>query len=182
MTEPPPSDSYSDAERKSIGPYRRGLLRVTAPLVWTLVRLGVHPNAISASQVAGGFLVLALVPEHPRWAWLLFLFILLTDAIDGAVARAGGKASRFGALVDQYATTCARSLSSAGWRCLARSRSCLVFTGDAANQRSVRNHSLDRPTPARFDCRHEPSLGGCRGSPDQAWRAFQRSREQMEAA
>jgi CDP-diacylglycerol--glycerol-3-phosphate 3-phosphatidyltransferase len=102
MTAPSPSDSYSSAERKLIGPFRQRLLLATRPLVLLLARLGVHPNVLSASQVAGGFAVLALVPGNPRAAWVLFLAVLLLDGLDGALARATGKASAFGALVDQY--------------------------------------------------------------------------------
>ena len=96
------ADSYSAFERRFIGPFRDGLHRATAPLVRLLARLGVPPNALSASQVVGGFVVLALVPEHPRVAFLLFLGLLLIDGLDGALARATGRASQFGALVDQY--------------------------------------------------------------------------------
>jgi phosphatidylglycerophosphate synthase len=96
------SDSYSAFERRFIGPFRRGLLAATGPLVALLARLGVPPNLLSASQIVGGFAVLALVPTHPRLAFLLFLALLLVDGIDGALARATGRASPFGALVDQY--------------------------------------------------------------------------------
>jgi len=57
---------------------------------------------LSASQIAGGFAVLALVPNYPRLAFLLFIVTLLMDGIDGALARATGKTSPFGGLVDQY--------------------------------------------------------------------------------
>ena len=95
-------DSYSAAERRFIGPFRQQLLLATRPIVMLLARLGVHPNVVSASQVLGGFAFLALVPSHPRPAFVLFLILLLLDGIDGALARATGKASAFGALVDQY--------------------------------------------------------------------------------
>ncbi|MBI4498853.1 MAG: CDP-alcohol phosphatidyltransferase family protein [Chloroflexi bacterium] len=96
------ADSYSAFERKFIGPFRQMLLRVARPLVVVLARLGVHPHVLSGSQIPAGFAVLALVPEHPRLAFLLFLGTLFLDGIDGALARATGKASAFGALVDQY--------------------------------------------------------------------------------
>lgn len=101
----PPSlsaDSYSAFERRFIGSFRLGLLVVTRPLVAALARLGVPPNALSVSQIPGGFVVLALVPDHPRWAFVLFVGLLLLDGLDGALARATGRASTFGALVDQY--------------------------------------------------------------------------------
>src|SRR5215216_7162268 len=102
MTDPAPGDSYSAVERRIIGPFRQQLLRATRPLVTLLARLNVHPNVLSASQVAGGFAVLALVPAHPRLAFALFLALLLIDGLDGALARATGKASPFGMVVDQY--------------------------------------------------------------------------------
>ena len=102
MAEAYQPDSYSAVERKLIGPFRRMLLRVTQPLVAFLARLGVHPNVLSISQVVGGVAVLALVPDHPRLAFGIFLATLFLDGIDGALARATGTASRFGALVDQY--------------------------------------------------------------------------------
>ena len=95
-------DSYAALVRRFIGPFRQQLLLATGPLVSLLARLGVHPNFLSASQVVGGFAVLALVPTHPRLAFLLFLALLVIDGIDGALARATGQASGFGALVDQY--------------------------------------------------------------------------------
>src|SRR5687767_4602764 len=97
-----PDDSYSAFERKFIGPFRQWLLLATQPLVGLLARLGVHPNVLSASQVVGGFAFLGLVPVQPRLAFLLFLLLLLIDGLDCALARATGKASPFGALVDQY--------------------------------------------------------------------------------
>jgi phosphatidylglycerophosphate synthase len=102
MTNPAPGDSYSAAERKIIGPFRQRLLQATRPLVTLLARLDVHPNVLSASQVVGGFAVLALAPSYPRLAFVLFLSLLLIDGLDGALARATGKASTFGGLVDQY--------------------------------------------------------------------------------
>jgi phosphatidylglycerophosphate synthase len=102
VSEPGRGDSYSAFERRFIGGFRRGLLRATRPLVALLARLGVHPNLLSTSQVVGGFVFLALVPTYPRPAFVLFLGLLLVDGLDGALARASGKTSPFGALLDQY--------------------------------------------------------------------------------
>ncbi len=102
MSETDGADSYSAFERRFLGRFRAGLLRAVRPVVALLARLGVPPNLVSASQVPGGFVVLALVPDHPRLAFLLFVALLLLDGLDGALARATGKASPFGALVDQY--------------------------------------------------------------------------------
>lgn len=102
MNAPSGADSYSAFERRFIGPFRAALLRATAPVVALLARLGVPPNLLSLSQIPLGFAVLALVPGHPRWAFALFVAILLLDGLDGALARATGQASAFGGLVDQY--------------------------------------------------------------------------------
>ena len=95
-------DSYSALERQFIGSFRQTLLLATRPLVSFLARLGVHPNLLSASQVVGSVAVVSLVPTHPRLAFVLFLALLLIDGLDGALARATGQASGFGALIDQY--------------------------------------------------------------------------------
>ena len=95
-------DSYSALERQFIGAFRQTLLRATRPLVSLLARLGVHPNVLSVSQVVGSVAVVALIPTHPRLAFVLFLALLLIDGLDGALARATDQASGFGALVDQY--------------------------------------------------------------------------------
>jgi CDP-diacylglycerol--glycerol-3-phosphate 3-phosphatidyltransferase len=95
-------DSYSAFEHRFIGAFRHRLLWATEPWVALLARLGVHPHVLSASQIVGGFVLLALVPAHPRVAFGLLLVLLLIDGLDGALARATGQASVFGALVDQY--------------------------------------------------------------------------------
>jgi len=102
MTQPGSGDSYSAFEHKFIGAFRQRLLWVTRPLISLLARTGVHPHALSASQIPGGFILLALVPAYPRLAFVLLLVLLLIDGLDGALARATGKASAFGGLVDQY--------------------------------------------------------------------------------
>lgn len=102
MTPRGPGDSYSAFEHKFIGAFRQRLLWATRPLVRLLARVGVHPHALSVSQIVGGFVVLALVPAQPRLAFVLLLVLLLIDGLDGALARATGKASAFGALLDQY--------------------------------------------------------------------------------
>jgi phosphatidylglycerophosphate synthase len=96
------ADSYSALERQFTEQFRRRLLLLTRPVVDLLARLGVHPNVLSVSQIPLGFGALALVPSHPRLAFLLFLSTLLIDGLDGALARATGTASPFGALLDQY--------------------------------------------------------------------------------
>lgn len=97
-----PSDSYSALERKLLAP-ARGLLRaVYTPLVRMLAALHVSPNAVSFSQVILGAVVVGLMPQHPRVAFVLFVVAIALDGVDGALARATNRVTRFGALFDQY--------------------------------------------------------------------------------
>ena len=76
-------------------------LSYLAPLIKTLSRSGIHPNAFT---VAGFVVTLAaataLLKGHLRIGGLLILAGGFCDCIDGNLARATGKASRFGALFD----------------------------------------------------------------------------------
>ena len=93
--------SYSRAERIILGPFRRGMAYLLAPVVAVLARLGVPPTAVSLSQIPIGFAAAALITHAPRVALGLFVGTLLLDAIDGALARKTGRESSFGALADQ---------------------------------------------------------------------------------
>jgi len=95
-------DSYSSLERKILAP-ARGLLRaVYSPLVRVLAALRVSPNAVSFSQVILAAVIVVLMPTHPRVAFFLFVAAIALDGVDGALARATNRATRFGALFDQY--------------------------------------------------------------------------------
>ena len=95
-------DSYSSLERKLLAP-ARGLLRAAfSPFVRALAALHVPPNAVSFSQVILGGVVVALMPQHPRVAFVLFVAAIALDGVDGALARATNRVTRFGALFDQY--------------------------------------------------------------------------------
>jgi CDP-diacylglycerol--glycerol-3-phosphate 3-phosphatidyltransferase len=76
-------------------------LDLLTPLIKTLTRWGIHPNAFT---LAGLVLTLAaaaaLFESHLRIGGLLILAGGLCDCIDGNLARAMNKASRFGALFD----------------------------------------------------------------------------------
>jgi phosphatidylglycerophosphate synthase len=96
------ADSYSSFERLYLAPARRVLLALYSPLVRVLAALRVSPNAVSFSQVIVGVIVVALMPSQPRVAFLLFLAALALDGIDGALARATNRVTKFGALFDQY--------------------------------------------------------------------------------
>ena len=95
------NDSFSTFERRLVGPYRAAFARVTAPLVRLLVWLRVPPNAVSASQVAIGIVIVLVFGSYPQLAFVLFMSTLALDSLDGALARAYGRTSQFGALVDQ---------------------------------------------------------------------------------
>ena len=96
------SDSYSSLERKFLAPARQLLLAIYAPLVRVLAALRVSPNAVSFSQVLLGAVVVALMPAQPRLAFILFVAAIALDGVDGALARATNRATKFGALFDQY--------------------------------------------------------------------------------
>ncbi|MGD8990129.1 MAG: CDP-alcohol phosphatidyltransferase family protein [Desulfobacterales bacterium] len=76
-------------------------LDLLTPLIKTLTRWGIHPNAFT---LAGFVITLAaaaaLFEGHLRIGGLLILAGGLCDCIDGNLARAMNKASRFGAFFD----------------------------------------------------------------------------------
>lgn len=94
-------DSFSTAERRFLVPFRRGFAKLTSPAVWLLAALHIPPNAVSLSQIAIGILIVFLMPDQPGLATALFFLTLVIDGLDGALARAYGQSSQFGALVDQ---------------------------------------------------------------------------------
>jgi CDP-diacylglycerol--glycerol-3-phosphate 3-phosphatidyltransferase len=64
------------------------------------------PNALTIARLAMApvfVLVYFLFPGQPIWAFLVYLLAMLTDAVDGRLARAMNCVSRFGALVDPLA-------------------------------------------------------------------------------
>ena len=77
------------------------LARVLSPVIWLLVKLRVPPNAVSLSQIPVGIIAAAFAAEAPRASFVLFIFAVVIDVIDGALARRLGKESNHGALVDQ---------------------------------------------------------------------------------
>ncbi|MBI3536729.1 MAG: CDP-alcohol phosphatidyltransferase family protein [Chloroflexi bacterium] len=100
MSESP--DSYSAFERKYLAPARKVLRGVYRVPVKLLIALRVTPNLVSFSQIIVGAIVVALIPTQPRLAFILFILALMLDGIDGALARETNRASKFGALFDQY--------------------------------------------------------------------------------
>ena len=96
------NDSYSSLERKLLAPARRAVRAIFAPFVRVLAALRVSPNAVSFSQVILGAIVVALMPTQPRGAFALFVIAIALDGVDGALARATNRVTKFGALFDQY--------------------------------------------------------------------------------
>ena len=82
-------------------PVERVFYGVTGPIVNTLIRSGVRPNAITT---VGTLLVVASAAAFGlgavRLGGLLYLISGIVDTLDGAVARATGEATRFGAFYD----------------------------------------------------------------------------------
>jgi phosphatidylglycerophosphate synthase len=95
-------DSYSSLERRFLERSRWLLFTLLKPAVFLLATLGVSPNAVSVAQIGVGAAIVFTVSAYPRLTFLLFLLALLLDALDGALARHLGRASPFGALLDQY--------------------------------------------------------------------------------
>src|SRR5690348_4374360 len=81
---------------------KAGFLRVVDPLARWLLRRGVSPDAVTVFGTVG--VVAAAVTLATRGYLLTATFVItafaLTDVLDGAMARARGTASRFGALLD----------------------------------------------------------------------------------
>jgi len=95
------ADSYSSIERRFLAPVRGLVLRLYSPVVRLLARLGVSPHAVSAAGPLLGVWFVFLLPRNPRLSFVVWLLSLMVDGVDGALARYTGRASDFGALVDQ---------------------------------------------------------------------------------
>jgi CDP-diacylglycerol--glycerol-3-phosphate 3-phosphatidyltransferase len=76
--------------------------RLLNPLGVRLVKWGVTPNAITVFGTVG--VVASAVVFFPRGWWfagtLVIWAFVMSDAVDGLVARMGGRTSKFGAVLD----------------------------------------------------------------------------------
>jgi CDP-diacylglycerol--glycerol-3-phosphate 3-phosphatidyltransferase len=81
--------------------------RVSGPLGAALVRAGLSPDVVTVAGTLGVLLVAIFVvaPGHPLAGLIGITAFCLTDMIDGAMARAANRASRWGAFLD---STCDR--------------------------------------------------------------------------
>ena len=86
---------------KGLKALRYPVYNLINPVVRWLIRMRIHPNAISTAgflvTLGGGFLYHL---DHVRWAGLMVLLGGILDIFDGRVARESGLASKFGAFYD----------------------------------------------------------------------------------
>ncbi|MBC7234158.1 MAG: CDP-alcohol phosphatidyltransferase family protein [Chloroflexi bacterium] len=99
----PGADSYSTVERRFVEPVRELLLWLYGPVVRLLAAAGVSPHAVSLVGPVLGALFVHTVRDHPQLSFFIWLASMMTDSVDGALARYTGRASHFGALLDQFA-------------------------------------------------------------------------------
>jgi len=95
-------DSYSSFEHRFLDRGRWLVLTLLKPAVLLLTALRVPPNVVSLAQIGVGVIIVFTVTSYPRLTFLLFMLALLLDSLDGTLARHTGRASSFGALLDQY--------------------------------------------------------------------------------
>ncbi len=86
---------------------RAPVSKVTTPVGRVLVRAGLSPDAVTVlGTVATVAVAVTLFPTgHLLWGTLLIAFFVLFDLVDGAMARARGGGTRYGAVLD---ATCDR--------------------------------------------------------------------------
>lgn len=100
------------------GNLRTGFDRIVAPVGKNLQKIGVSPDAITAVGVlmAGACGVAIALEQYPL-AVLLLALTGLPDALDGAVAKAAGKAGPRGAYLDSVSDRLSDGLlfAGAGW-------------------------------------------------------------------
>jgi len=81
----------------------RGLsAKLLGPLVRTLLRLGISPDLVTVLGTAGVVLA-ALICFPQGWLWqgvLVVTVFVLSDMLDGQMAKVSGKASAWGAFLD----------------------------------------------------------------------------------
>ena len=83
-------------------------IRILAPLVNLFAKWGLSPNSFTvAGVIITSMAAVTLIMGYIRLGGILMLLGGLCDTIDGSLARASGKATRFGALfdsaIDRYA-------------------------------------------------------------------------------
>jgi CDP-diacylglycerol--glycerol-3-phosphate 3-phosphatidyltransferase len=76
--------------------------RLLDPLGQALLRVGISPNSVTILGTAGVVAGAVFYAAHGRWiaATVVITLCALTDVMDGAMARAQGTVTRYGALLD----------------------------------------------------------------------------------
>ena len=107
---------------------RPALARVVDPVADALLRAKVHPDAVTATGTLGAVVgALVFFPRGMLFAGTVVVTLsVLTDMLDGAMARRLGRSSRFGAWLD---STCDRVADAAIFSGLV-----LWFTGAGDDQ------------------------------------------------
>ena len=95
-------DTTQPAKARSLTDWLRARFKwFTEPVGAIIMRLGVHPNVLTVSGLAGNVIgAVALAWGHITLGGLIILLMGPIDALDGATARARGEKSHFGAFVD----------------------------------------------------------------------------------
>lgn len=103
-------------------------VRLVRRLGEPLARAGVHPDAVTLTGLVAALAVPALAVAGGRWALLAVLAVTVSgvlDGVDGAVALASGRSSRWGAVLDAGCDRVADTgyvaafwlLGAPGWLC-----------------------------------------------------------------
>ena len=87
---------------KIFGSFKSGVRAAFDPTGRALIRLGVSPDAVTVAGTVGVVAASVIFAAHGRLviATLVITACCLVDVLDGAMARARGYGTRFGALLD----------------------------------------------------------------------------------
>ncbi len=97
------------------GSFRKPFDKAIQPVGVALAKLGVSPDAVTAmGAVLAAVCGYLIAMGQFRWAALALAAASLPDAIDGAVAKAGGKVSQRGSFVDSVTDRLSDSLVFGG--------------------------------------------------------------------
>ncbi len=112
---------------------RAGMSKITVPIARGLLKIGLTPDAMTVvGTVASVAAAVTLFPMGYLLAGALVIWLfVMFDMIDGAMARARGGGTRFGAVLD---ATCDRIADGAifaglGWWCLVHEDHKVLFIG-----------------------------------------------------
>jgi CDP-diacylglycerol--glycerol-3-phosphate 3-phosphatidyltransferase len=96
---------------------RKPISRTIEPLALWLVRIGVTANAVTVFGTVGAVAASFYFFTNGWWFWGAFVIwgCVMLDMVDGAVARASAKPSKFGAVLD---STCDRIADASIFGCI----------------------------------------------------------------